>query len=782
MDLQPKDWLATVRQEYLQRFIRQGGSAVKFVVTESDLDKAYVRTNLTKMAQHDGFSSVHVDAQDTKVHMTDRFFHQIAKLIDWDDLSYTFVSRLLTENGYQVPAERSQFSLTGVAALNERAEPLLRRDLHSWLERAIYRDPHMCQEFRLAMIRLCLAQLDVGDSSSFLTTAVKEWLRGELRQLSALKEALIFQKIVRHNARHMVESLTRWLRLVGQGGLVLSVDLGRYLVSKRPAQPEGFYYSASATMDVYEMLRQFIDGTDEIEGLFLVVLAPAEFLTDGRRGLNRYEALKLRVWDEVRDRHRQNPLSALIRLSSSSSVGQEEGSSPSGHSIQAANASGDLFHQRVIEALRSGVPNRDVVRALGSNQPEIESQFRQRLQLLKAQFANGMMTKGLLIEGGFGTGKSHALEALHHIALEENFVCSPIVISKETPFYNVATLYRAAIDAAMVPQKRGHALTEVAGELNFQSPLYSEFYEWANRQDGPVDSRFGATLYLYEQMVNDPELSHRMIRFWAGDPLSNSELKKYLQGSSSSVSYPLNKISVQDLALQRFRFVARLMVAAGYSGWMVFIDEAEIIARYSFKQRSKSYGELARWMGTLDTCQFPGLASVVALTDDFQSVILEEKGDREKIATTLGEADSDAARTLAIQAEKGIQLIEQERASLVRPNDQVVDETYQKIRSIHASAYGWDPPQVSSVEQLSSTRMREYVRGWITAWDLKRLAPDEDVDIEVTEVKQDYTEDLDLEVSLEDEELPLKEVPSEPEDPLLAVAMENQSPVNLMEN
>ena len=131
---------------------------------------------------------------------------------------------------------------------------------------------------------------------------------------------------------------------------------------------------------------------------------------------------------------------------------------------------------------------------------------------------------------------------------------------------------------------------------------------------------------------------------------------------------------------------------------------------------------------------------------------------------------------------KGIQLIEQERASLVRPNDQVVDETYQKIRSIHASAYGWDPPQVSSVEQLSSTRMREYVRGWITAWDLKRLAPDEDVEIEVTEVKQDYTEDLDLEVALEDEEQPLKEVQSEPEDPLLAVAMENQSPVNLMEN
>jgi len=39
-------------------------------------------------------------------------------------------------------------------------------------------------------------------------------------------------------------------------------------------------------------------------------------LTDDRRGLNRYDALKLRIWDEVRDRHRQNPFASLIRVSS----------------------------------------------------------------------------------------------------------------------------------------------------------------------------------------------------------------------------------------------------------------------------------------------------------------------------------------------------------------------------------------------------------------------------------------------------------------------------------
>jgi hypothetical protein len=47
--------------------------------------------------------------------------------------------------------------------------------------------------------------------------------------------------------------------------------------------------------------------------------------------------------------------------------------------------------------------------------------------------------------------------------------------------------------------------------------------------------------------------------------------------------------------------------------------------------------------------------------------------------------------------------------------------------------------------------MREYVKGWITEWDLKRLYPGYNVEIEVTELKQDYTEDRNLEVATEED-------------------------------
>ena len=47
--------------------------------------------------------------------------------------------------------------------------------------------------------------------------------------------------------------------------------------------------------------------------------------------------------------------------------------------------------------------------------------------------------------------------------------------------------------------------------------------------------------------------------------------------------------------------------------------------------------------------------------------------------------------------------------------------------------------------------MREYVKSWITEWDLKRLALGDAVDIEVRPLKQGYREDKELESSTEEE-------------------------------
>ena len=135
--------------------------------------------------------------------------------------------------------------------------------------------------------------------------------------------------------------------------------------------------------------------------------------------------------------------------------------------------------RRAIEALRAGVPNRDAVRALGSAQPHIEERFVKLLQDARDGVANGVQAPGWLIAGDFGSGKSHLLEYLQHVALEENFVASKLVVSKETPLHDPAKLYRAAVEAAVVPDKKGSALAEIAAGLRADGPAFADLLAWA---------------------------------------------------------------------------------------------------------------------------------------------------------------------------------------------------------------------------------------------------------------------------------------------------------------
>ena len=248
------------------------------------------------------------------------------------------------------------------------------------------------------MFALCAAQLDPTDNPA-LEVSIKQWLRGELRLISEVKRALIFQKIARHNARHMLFSLAHWLTLTGKSGLLLVLDIARYAESVRLAERgAGNYYSVSATMDLYEVLRQLIDATDELQACFVAVVTGSEFLQsqlqDDRRGIRSYQALYFRIWDEVYDRNRENPFSSLVRITGGR-VSQPLEVRPSDVTTVAAPQESDpIAARRAIEALRAGVPNQDAVRLLSPQQPHVEERFRRQLGALAEDVPAGRPTPG----------------------------------------------------------------------------------------------------------------------------------------------------------------------------------------------------------------------------------------------------------------------------------------------------------------------------------------------------------------------------------------------------
>lgn len=400
---------------------------------------------------------------------------------------------------------------------------------------------------------------------------------------------------------------------------------------------------------------------------------------------------------------------------------------------------------RALEALRAGVPNRESVLHLGTMQAQLVDKYLANLELT-ARRANWEPTDrasaGLLISGGFGSGKSHLLEYLAQRALQQNFVVSRVVISKETPLYNLAAVYRAAINDARVPGRPGSAITEIATGLQIDSLRFAQLYRWLATDGSFVDHRLTSTLRMFEQFAGgDEEFVDKILQFWAGDQFAVAEIRRRLREAGWLSEYNIRSTREDVLCRDRLSFVSRLIGAAGYSGWVILLDEVELIGRYSLLQRGRAYAELAQWLqGASHDPQAP-VTTVLTTVDDFESEVLVARNDLEKIPVRLAAMAQGSPQLLEL-AKRGMELLRDHQIRLEPPTNEELDVTYRAIKALHGEALQWDPPDVHGIERLPSNRMRQYVRSWINEWDLIYLDPSYTPFTLSTDVKVDLRESI----------------------------------------
>ncbi len=236
-------------------------------------------------------------------------------MVDWESVAAATVRSAYASASFPVP-EGSGLTVAEIARHHDVDARELYRSVRRLLERSLLDNPLIASEMGRAILRLAQAHLGAGDIDDAEHEAVLNWLHGELRSITALRSALIYTRIGRHNARAMLASTAALLLTAGYRGLVVCFDYGRLAETRRPPVEarSGFYYSKAAVLDAYEVLRQFIDATDELRGVLVIAVVPPELMTNEARGLPAYTALQLRVADEVRDRRRANPFAALVRL------------------------------------------------------------------------------------------------------------------------------------------------------------------------------------------------------------------------------------------------------------------------------------------------------------------------------------------------------------------------------------------------------------------------------------------------------------------------------------
>lgn len=310
-------WIEVIDNEYLRGFIRDGGAAVKFLITPPQLQEQSIEDQIRLRASDAGFLVGVLTARHTKLHLIDHLFSELAGQLDWPRLARALVTQMYSDMGYKVDAMNT-LTVADLAVAVGVVESLLLPDVRLWLSNHLMKNYDLSLEFRTAMTSLCQAEVEYHGATRAAEDRrlVTNWLTGQIAKVTELRSLFIFQKLGRNNARDLLQSVARLLPLCGLSGLVLCLDISRYSEDPpRTAREEGNYYTKAAVLDMYEVLRQFIDSTDQLSYTLVIVQAPTAFASDEKRGVGRYDALRFRIWNDVADANLENPLAPLVHLS-----------------------------------------------------------------------------------------------------------------------------------------------------------------------------------------------------------------------------------------------------------------------------------------------------------------------------------------------------------------------------------------------------------------------------------------------------------------------------------
>ncbi len=313
-----KDWFHYIDEEYLSSYIKMGGSSVKFAVVPEELKPSLYDTVSARCRTLD-YEVIKLDAKhkDMRAYMPQGIFFGMARQLDWRTLARRFILTSAARRGFKVEGvdATDEGVYDRIAAENNVGSDFVNQAIMPQIQNVVARNARMVKDFRVCMSQLCLEEYIRGNYNGQL---LLDWLTGRNTRISNVRHYSIFTGVNRSTARYFIESALYWVRHAGRAGTVILLDNSRVTVARNP-KDEWKYYTKPMTLEHYELLRQFIDRVDEMDGALLVVVTNLDFLDERpdrrSRGYGIYPALQYRVMDDVRDQNRINPLSSLIRLS-----------------------------------------------------------------------------------------------------------------------------------------------------------------------------------------------------------------------------------------------------------------------------------------------------------------------------------------------------------------------------------------------------------------------------------------------------------------------------------
>lgn len=350
----------------------------------------------------------------------------------------------------------------------------------------------------------------------------------------------------------------------------------------------------------------------------------------------------------------------------------------------------DFEARHVIEALRSGIPSRAVGQYFSEARPGIMKEISGHLD----ETCNTGRSKGMIIAGKYGEGKTHLLNTVFSLAHSNNMVVSYLSLSKETPFDKLYLVYQKLVNNTFLPKRVQPGFVQVLEKMSPGSTAANELLHYAGKHL-ETDKLY----YLLRAYLNTEDQDEKFMlqADLEGDFIANAPLRQiYKRIFNEKVKYNVNFSKTKHCG-DYFAFLSRLFRQMGYNGWVLLIDETELIGRLGKKARLNAYRNMAGFL--LPDGQMEGVYTLFALGASYGEDVVEAKHEYENLEE-IYPGQQEPMRSVLNLITRAQQLIPL--------NDGEIREILRKIQVFHGRAYGWEP-DISMDTMLSVTRTGGYL-------------------------------------------------------------------------
>ena len=333
----------------------------------------------------------------------------------------------------------------------------------------------------------------------------------------------------------------------------------------------------------------------------------------------------------------------------------------------------DKEARHIIEALRSGIPSRAVGQYFSEARPRIMREISDRLDTVSEQ----SKSSGMIISGKYGEGKTHLLNTVFNLAHSNNMVVSYLSLSKETPMDKLYLVYQKLIGNTYLPKRQQPGFMHELEKISSNSPVANEMLLYAAKQL-ETDKLY----YLFRSYLNTEDSDEKFLlqADLEGDFIANVPLKKiYKRIFNQTVKYNVNFTKTKHCR-DYFSFMGHLFTQMGYHGWVILIDETELMGRLGKKARLNAYRNMADFL-LPEKCP-ESTFSIFALSASYAEDVIEGKHEYENLAMIYPEAP-EPAKTVLDMLSRAPQLLPLTR-------DEIHEILY-KIQDFHGKAYEWTP-------------------------------------------------------------------------------------------